>query len=84
MRSCRAGRWRWQQRTSISSRRPRKEVIETAAAECSTTPRALHKDVEKELVRRLHQDGYFYTRNAAQTVADLLGISRAGVYAYTK
>lgn len=66
------------------SRRELREVIETAAAECSTTPRALHKDVKKELVRSLHQDGYFDTRNAAQTIADLLGISRASVYAYTK
>ncbi|MEU7723481.1 helix-turn-helix transcriptional regulator [Streptomyces tibetensis] len=66
------------------SRRELREVIETAAAERSTTPRALHKDVKKELVRRLHQDGYFDTRNAAQTIADLLGISRASVYAYTK
>ncbi|MFF7790602.1 PAS domain-containing protein [Streptomyces sp. NPDC007991] len=66
------------------SRRELREVIEAAAAERSTTPRALHKDVKKELVRRLHQDGYFDTRNAAQTIADLLGISRASVYAYTK
>ncbi|MDW8803615.1 PAS domain-containing protein [Streptomyces scabiei] len=66
------------------SRRELREVIETAAAERSTTPRALHKDVKRELVRRLHQDGYFDTRNAAQTIADLLGISRASVYAYTK
>ncbi|MFF7162299.1 transcriptional regulator [Streptomyces sp. NPDC008086] len=66
------------------SRRELREVIETAAAERSTTPRALHKDVKKELVRRLHQDGYFDTRNGAQTIADLLGISRASVYAYTK
>ena len=68
----------------VRSRRELREVIEAAAAERSTTPRALHKDVKKELVRRLHQDGYFDTRNAAQTIADLLGISRASVYAYTK
>ncbi|MFH9589679.1 transcriptional regulator [Streptomyces luteogriseus] len=66
------------------SRRELREVIEAAAAERSTTPRALHKDAKRELVRRLHQDGYFDTRNAAQTIADLLGISRASVYAYTK
>ncbi|MFJ7996848.1 helix-turn-helix domain-containing protein [Streptomyces sp. NPDC096310] len=42
------------------------------------------REAKKELVRRLYEDGYFDTRNAAQAVADLLDISRAGVYAYTK
>ena len=66
------------------SRRELREVIETAAAERSTTPRSLSRDDKKDLVRRLHEDGYFDTRNAAQTIADLLGISRASVYTYTK
>ncbi|WP_327039649.1 transcriptional regulator [Micromonospora maris] len=61
-----------------------REVIETAAAERSTTPRSLSRDDKKNLVRRLYADGYFDTRNAAQTIADLLGISRASVYSYTK
>ncbi|MEV6689877.1 PAS domain-containing protein [Micromonospora sp. NPDC051196] len=61
-----------------------REVIETAAAERSTTPRSLSRDDKKDLVRRLYADGYFDTRNAAQTIADLLGISRASVYTYTK
>ncbi|MEU1183760.1 PAS domain-containing protein [Streptomyces sp. NPDC005820] len=66
------------------TRRELREVIETAAAERSSTPRALPKDAKKDLVHRLYTDGYFDTRNAAQTIADLLGISRASVYAYTK
>ncbi|MBL1101552.1 helix-turn-helix transcriptional regulator [Streptomyces coffeae] len=66
------------------SRRELREVIETAAAERSTTPRSLSRDDKKDLVRRLYEDGYFDTRNAAQTIADLLGISRASVYTYTK
>ncbi|MFF7314129.1 PAS domain-containing protein [Streptomyces sp. NPDC008137] len=66
------------------SRRELREVIETAAAERSTTPRALPREAKKDLVRRLYEDGYFDTRNAAQTIADLIGISRASVYAYTK
>ncbi|MFC9128216.1 transcriptional regulator [Streptomyces sp. NPDC057099] len=66
------------------TRRELREVIETAAAERSTTPRSLSRDDKKDLVRRLYEDGYFDTRNAAQTIADLLGISRASVYTYTK
>lgn len=66
------------------TRRELREVIETAAAERSATPRSLSREAKKDLVRRLHEDGYFDTRNAAQTIADLLGISRASVYAYTK
>jgi predicted transcriptional regulator YheO len=61
-----------------------REVVESAAAASSTTPRALGRDAKKELVRHLHDEGYFASRNAAQTIADLLGISRASVYAYTK
>ncbi|MFC9941388.1 helix-turn-helix transcriptional regulator [Streptomyces pratensis] len=66
------------------SRRELREVIEAAAAERSTTPRALPREGKRELVRRLYEDGYFDARNAAQTIADLLGISRASVYSYTK
>lgn len=66
------------------NRRVLREVVEAAAAESSTTPRALSRDAKKALVRKLHEDGYFESRNAAQTIADLLGISRASVYTYTK
>lgn len=59
-------------------------VIESAAAEQSSTPRALSRDAKRHLVRRLHDEGYFDSRDAAQTMADLLGISRASVYNYTK
>ncbi|MFE3599580.1 transcriptional regulator [Streptomyces sp. NPDC059096] len=66
------------------SRRELRDIVEQAAAERSTTPRALPREAKKELVRRLYEDGHFEARNAAQAVADLLGISRASVYAYTK
>ncbi|MGW2259954.1 helix-turn-helix transcriptional regulator [Streptomyces sp. NPDC004749] len=66
------------------NRRVLREVVEAAAAESSTTPRALSRDAKKALVRKLYEDGYFESRNAAQTIADLLGISRASVYTYTK
>jgi hypothetical protein len=33
---------------------------------------------------RLHRDGFFDSRDAAQTIADLLGVSRATVYNYSK
>ncbi|MFD8255276.1 helix-turn-helix transcriptional regulator [Streptomyces werraensis] len=66
------------------SRRELREVIEATAAERSTTPRALSRNAKIDLVRRLHTEGYFESRNAAQTIADLLGISRASVYSYTK
>ncbi|MFG3321469.1 transcriptional regulator [Streptomyces sp. NPDC048171] len=72
------------EKLSDRSRRELREVIEAVAAERSTTPRALPRDAKKDLVRRLHEDGYFDTRNAAQSIADLLGISRASVYSYTK
>ncbi|WP_051791276.1 helix-turn-helix transcriptional regulator [Amycolatopsis jejuensis] len=65
-------------------RRELREVIESAAADRSTTPRALPREAKRDLVQRLHEDGYFDSRGAAQTIADLLGISRASVYSYTK
>ena len=61
-----------------------REVVEGIAAEQSSTPRAMSRLAKKDLVRRLHADGYFDSRDAAQTIADLLGISRATVYNYTK
>lgn len=66
------------------SHRRLREAVESAAAQTSSTPRALSRDAKRELVRTLHDDGYFESRNAAQTIADLLGISRASVYTYTK
>jgi predicted transcriptional regulator YheO len=59
-------------------------VVEGIAAEQSSTPRAMSRAAKKELVRRLHADGYFESRDAAKTIADLLGISRATVYNYTR
>ena len=59
-------------------------VVEGIAAEQSSTPRAMSRAAKKDLVRRLRADGYFESRDAAQTIADMLGISRATVYNYTK
>lgn len=61
-----------------------RRTVEELAAERAATPRSLSRQDKKELVRRLHRDGYFDSRDAAQTIADLLGVSRATVYNYTK
>jgi predicted transcriptional regulator YheO len=61
-----------------------RQVVEEQAAERAATPRSLSRQDKKALVRQLHRDGYFESRDAAQTIADLLGVSRATVYNYTK
>ncbi|MFF3934819.1 helix-turn-helix transcriptional regulator [Streptomyces phaeofaciens] len=61
-----------------------RQVVEALSAERAGTPRSLSRPDKKALVRRLHSDGYFDSRDAAQTIADLLGVSRATVYNYTK
>lgn len=61
-----------------------RDVIEGSAAERSSTPRALSREAKKQLVQQLYDDGFFGYRDAAQMIADLLGISRATVYNYTK
>ncbi|MEU6671185.1 PAS domain-containing protein [Streptomyces sp. NPDC046727] len=61
-----------------------REAVETRAAERAATPRSLSRDDKKALVRQLQRDGYFDSRDAAQTIADLLGVSRATVYNYAK
>lgn len=61
-----------------------REAVEALAAERAGTPRSLSRQDKRELVRRLHRDGFFDSRDAAQTIADLLGVSRATVYNYTK
>lgn len=61
-----------------------RETVETLAAERAGTPRSLSRQDKRELVRQLHRDGFFDSRDAAQTIADLLGVSRATVYNYTK
>ncbi|MFE3638608.1 transcriptional regulator [Streptomyces sp. NPDC059168] len=59
-------------------------VVEALAAERGGTPRSLGRDAKKALVRHLHTEGYFDSRDAARTIADLLGVSRATVYNYTR
>jgi predicted transcriptional regulator YheO len=61
-----------------------RRTVEALSAERGGTPRSLSRDDKKTLVRRLHRDGYFDSRDAAQTIADLLGVSRATVYNYAK
>ncbi|MCS0602748.1 PAS domain-containing protein [Streptomyces sp. LP11] len=61
-----------------------RRTVEELAARRAATPRSLSRDDKKALVRQLHRDGYFDSRDAAQTIADLLGVSRATVYNYAK
>ena len=61
-----------------------RQTVEELAAERAATPRSLSRQDKKALVRQLHRDGYFDSRDAAQTIADLLGVSRATVYNYSK
>ncbi|WP_238608559.1 transcriptional regulator [Amycolatopsis sp. Poz14] len=58
-----------------------RERIERAAG---GSPRSLSREAKRDLVRRLRDEGYFESRDAAQTIADLLGVSRATVYNYAK
>ncbi|WP_406151682.1 transcriptional regulator [Streptomyces sp. NBC_01012] len=61
-----------------------RSAIDSFAAERSSTPRGLSRDKKRELVRRLHREGFFESRSSAQLIADQLGVSRATVYNYTK
>jgi predicted transcriptional regulator YheO len=61
-----------------------RKAVEEHAAERAATPRSLSREDKKALVRQLQRDGYFDSRDAAQTIADLLGVSRATVYNYAK
>lgn len=61
-----------------------RRTVEALSAQRGGTPRSLSREGKKALVRQLHQDGYFDSRDAAQAIADLLGVSRATVYNYTK
>ncbi|WP_246204270.1 helix-turn-helix transcriptional regulator [Streptomyces tailanensis] len=66
------------------SARELRQAVEELAAERGATPRSLGREDKKALVRQLHQDGHFDSRDAAQAIADLLGVSRATVYNYAK
>ncbi|MGW4496556.1 helix-turn-helix transcriptional regulator [Streptomyces sp. NPDC004376] len=57
-------------------------AVESYAARGGGTPRSLSREAKRDLVRRLHREGWFASRDAARTIADLLGISRATVYNY--
>ncbi|MET9361759.1 PAS domain-containing protein [Streptomyces sp. NPDC006632] len=66
------------------SARELRRAVDAMAAERGATPRSLGRADKKALVRRLHQDGHFDARDAAQAIADLLGVSRATVYNYAR
>lgn len=73
----------------VETLRPRtsrdlQQAIDHFAASRSTAPRALSREAKREVVRQLHQDGYFESRGSAQAMADLLGVSRATVYNYAR
>ncbi|APE34534.1 DNA-binding protein [Nocardia mangyaensis] len=61
-----------------------RETVETFAAARSHTPRSLSREAKRELVGQLRRGGFFDSPGSAQSIADLLGISRASVYNYAK
>ncbi|MET7302777.1 PAS domain-containing protein [Embleya sp. NPDC005575] len=61
-----------------------RRAVEELAAERAATPRSLSRESKKALVQQLYREGHFDSRDAAQNIADLLGVSRATVYNYTK
>lgn len=61
-----------------------RELIERTAADRGGSPRSISREAKRDLVRLLRDEGYFESRDAAQTIADLLGVSRATVYNYAK
>ncbi|WP_330300266.1 helix-turn-helix transcriptional regulator [Streptomyces sp. NBC_00503] len=61
-----------------------RHVVEALSAERGSIPRSLSRTDKRALVRRLREDGYFDSRDAAQAMADLLGVSRATIYNYAK
>jgi len=71
---------------TLRDRRARelRRAVEELSAERGLPPRSLSRADKKALVQQLHQDGCFESRDAAQTIADLLGVSRATVYNYAK
>nr|WP_145486791.1 MULTISPECIES: PAS domain-containing protein [Streptomyces] len=61
-----------------------RRAVEELSAERGAPPRSLSRTDKKALVQQLNRDGYFESRDAARTIADLLGVSRATVYNYAK
>ncbi|MFY4718309.1 helix-turn-helix transcriptional regulator [Streptomyces sp. LaBMicrA B280] len=61
-----------------------RRAVEEFSAERGAPPRSLSRPDKKALVQQLNRDGYFESRDAAQTIADLLGVSRATIYNYAK
>ncbi|MGM9463351.1 helix-turn-helix transcriptional regulator [Streptomyces murinus] len=61
-----------------------RRAVEEFSAERGAPPRSLGRTDKKALVQQLNRDGYFESRDAARTIADLLGVSRATIYNYAK
>ncbi|MEU6465685.1 PAS domain-containing protein [Streptomyces sp. NPDC046976] len=61
-----------------------RRAVEEFSAERGAPPRSLSRADKKALVQQLNRDGYFESRDAARTIADLLGVSRATVYNYAR
>ncbi|MCE3033736.1 transcriptional regulator [Streptomyces sp. CMSTAAHL-2] len=61
-----------------------RRAVEEFSAERGALPRSLSRTDKKALVQQLNRDGYFESRDAARTIADLLGVSRATVYNYAR
>ncbi|CAL9341416.1 transcriptional regulator [Streptomyces sp. NPDC057837] len=61
-----------------------REAVEAWSAQRAAAPRSLCRADKQALVRQLHADGWFDQRDAARTIAGLLGVSRATVYNYVR
>ncbi|MYV54294.1 PAS domain-containing protein [Streptomyces sp. SID3212] len=59
-------------------------VTDAFAASRGLTPRALGPAARKELVRSLRARGFLQVKHSVQTLAELLGVSRATVYNYLR
>lgn len=58
--------------------------IESFAAARATSPRALTTEQRRDLVRELREGGFLEVRRAVETIAAVVGVSRATIYADAK
>jgi predicted transcriptional regulator YheO len=58
--------------------------IESYAITQNRQPNSLNKEQRNAILQRLQKAGLMQLRNAATTVSEVLGISRASVYNYLK
>lgn len=57
-----------------------RERVYEFAARCATSPRSLKAEERRALIRELKEAGCLDVRRAAETIAQLVGVSRATVY----